>query len=165
MKKTISILMCMLLLMASNVMAKSYKFDINRSYEVQIVRVAQQGTKFLKVWAVAGSVDKAIVQAKQDAVAACVFTGVEGNEIAGNIPALTKGRADYEKHKDFFDKFFKKGAFLNYVKSVNSEYPTGENNVATEEGRKVGIYVVVMYDNLRALLEKEGITKSLKDYF
>ena len=151
--------------LALSVSAKSYKFDINRSYEVQIVRVAQQGTKFLKVWAVAGSADKAIIQAKQDAVAACIFTGVEGNEIAGNIPPLTKGRADYEKNKDFFDKFFKQGAFLNYVKNVNSEYPTGENNVATDGGRKVGIYVVVMYDNLRALLEKEGIAKSLKSYF
>ena len=59
--------------------AKSYPFDMAHSYEVQIVRVAQQGTKFLKVWGVAGSPDKAIDRAMQDAVAACIFTGVEGN--------------------------------------------------------------------------------------
>lgn len=65
--------------------AKSYKFNMTHSYEVAIVRVAQEGTKYLKVWGVAGSPDKAIDQAMQDAVAACIFTGIEGNQIAGKV--------------------------------------------------------------------------------
>lgn len=145
--------------------AKSYKFNMTHSYEVAIVRVAQEGTKYLKVWGVAGSPDKAIDQAMQDAVAACIFTGIEGNQIAGKVPPLTSGKDSYEQHKDFFDKFFKKGEFMNYVKNVNSNYPTGENNIKTSKGRKVGIYVVVMYDNLRKRLEKEGIVKKLNSYF
>ena len=54
---------------------------------------------------------------------------------------------------------------MNYVKNVNSNYPTGENNIKTSKGRKVGIHVVVMYDNLRKRLEKEGIVKKLNSYF
>ena len=78
---------------------------------------------------------------------------------------MTSGKDSYELHKDFFDKFFKKGEFMNYVKNVNSNYPTGENNIKTSKGRKVGIHVVVMYDNLRKRLEKEGIVKKLNSYF
>ena len=145
--------------------AKSYPFDMKHSYEVQIVRVAQQGTKFLKSWGIAGSPDKAIERAMQDAVAACIFTGVPGNEIAGKIPPLVASPDMYAQHKVFFDTFFKKGQFLQYVKNVNTGYPFGEDNVQTSKGRKVGIYVVVMYDELRKLLENEGIVKRLEDYF
>lgn len=145
--------------------AKSYPFDMTHSYEVQIVRVAQQGSKFLKVWGTASSPDKAIDMAMQDAVAACIFTGVEGNEIAGKIPALVSDKDAYQQNKQFFDTFFKKGEFLQYVKNVNSSYPTGENNVKTSKGRKVGIYVVVKYDDLRKLLEDKGIIKKLNSYF
>ena len=98
--------------------AKRYPFDMKHSYHVQIVRVAQQGTKFLKAWGVAGSPDKAIVRAMQDAVAACIFTGVSGNDIAGKIPPLVNSFDVYEQHKVFFDTFFKKGQFLQYVKNV-----------------------------------------------
>ena len=145
--------------------AKSYPFDMKHSYEVRIVRVAQEGTKFLKAWGTAGSPDKAISLAMQDAVAACIFTGVEGNEIAPNIPPLAKSPDAYTQHKVFFDKFFKKGDFMKYVKNVNSGYPFGEDNVATNKGRKVGVYVIVMYDELRKLLEQEGIVKRLDNYF
>lgn len=163
--KKITFLIALALMAALSINAKSYKFDINHSYEVKIVRVSQQGTKFLKAWGVAGSADKAITQAMQDAVAACIFSGVEGNESAGKIPALTSGKKAYEEHKAFFDTFFKKGEFLNYVKNANTGYPTGENNIATSGGRKVGVFVIVQYDNLRKRLEEEGIIKSLKSYF
>lgn len=163
--KKITSLIVLVLMATLSLNAKNYKFDMNHSYEVQVVRVAQQGTKFLKVWGVAGSADKAMVQAMQDAVAACIFTGVEGNENAGKVPALTAGRSVYEEHKDFFDKFFTKGEFLNYVKNSNTGYPTGENNRAVSGGRKVGLFVVVMYDNLRKRLEDEGIVKKLDSYF
>lgn len=163
--KRITFLIAFAMMTALSLNAKSYKFDMNHSYEVKIVRVAQQGTKFLKAWGVAGSADKAITQAMQDAVAACIFTGVEGNDIAGKIPALTSGKGAYEEHKAFFDTFFKKGEFLNYVKNANTGYPTGENNISTSGGRKVGVFVVVMYDNLRKRLEDEGIVRKLNSYF
>ena len=163
--KRITLLIAMMAMCMLSIHAKSYPFDMTHSYEVQIVRVAQQGSKFLKAWGIAGSPDKAIDRAMQDAVAACIFTGVEGNEIAGKIPALVPSKEAYEQHKQFFDTFFKKGEFLQYVKNANTGYPTGENNIKTDKGRKLGIYVVVMYDNLRKRLEDEGIVKKLNSYF
>ncbi len=163
--KRFTLLIALVAMCILSVHAKSYPFDMAHSYEVQVVRVAQQGTKFLKVWGIAGSPDKAIDRALQDAVAACIFTGVEGNEIAGKVPALVSGKEVYEQHKQFFDTFFKKGEFLQYVKNANTGYPTGENNIKTDKGRKVGIYAVVMYDNLRKRLEEEGIVKKLDSYF
>lgn len=163
MKKVAVFLMLMTMCFLSVQAKKKYPFDMKHNYEVQIVRVAQQGTKFIKAWGVASSPDKAIDQAMQDAVAACIFTGIEGNEIAGKVPALTSGKVVYEQHKQFFDDFFKKGEFLQYVKNANSGYPTGENNIKTSKGRKVGIYVIVMYDNLRKRLEEAMIIKKLDD--
>ena len=163
--KKITVFIVFMAMCVLSIHAKSYPFDMAHSYEVQIVRVAQQGTKFLKAWGTAGSPDKAIDRAMQDAVAACIFTGVEGNEIAGKVPSLVQGKEVYDQYKSFFDTFFKEGEFLQYVKNANSNYPTGENNIKTDKGRKVGIYVIVMYDNLRKRLEDEGIIKKLNSYF
>lgn len=147
------------------VQGKNYPFDIRRSYSVEVVRVAPQGTKFYKVWGEANSVDKAIDQALQDAVAATLFTGVSGNESAGSVPAICGSKEAYDKHRDYFDHFFKKGEFLQYVRNVNSQYPSGENNVRTNKGHRVALYVEIKYDALREKLEQDGIINSLNDYF
>lgn len=145
------------------VSAKSYKFDRQHPYNVKVVRVAQQGTKFIKAYATAGSPDKAIDQAMQDAVAACIFTGVEGMESAGKIPPILRNSDAYENNKKFFDEFFKKGKFMNYVKNVNSRYPSGDDNIKTSKGHRVGVYVVVMYDELRKYLEENGLKKNISN--
>ena len=145
--------------------AKSYPFKIRHSYAVEVVRVAQQGYKYYKVWGEAGSVNKAMEQAMQDAVAASLFLGVEGNEHASSVPAICGSVKAYEEHKEYFDFFFKKGEFLQYVKNVNSQYPSGENNVRTSKGHRVALYVIVSYDALRLKMENDGIIKGLKSYF
>lgn len=163
--RTIFLILTSILCIQQTTFGKNYHFDMKHSYEVQIVRVSQQGTKFLKVWGIAGSPDKAIDQAKQDAVAACIFTGIEGNEISGKIQPLATSINAYAKHQKFFDTFFKKGEFMKYVKNVNTGYPFGEDNISTSKGRRVGIYVIVMYDELRKLLEDKGIVRKLNSYF
>ena len=57
--KRIAFLFVFMIIAFSSLNAKSYPFDMAHSYEVQIVRVAQQGTKFLKAWVV--TLDKTIV--------------------------------------------------------------------------------------------------------
>ena len=108
--KRITLLIAMMAICMLSIHAKSYPFDMTHSYEVQIVRVAQQGSKFLKAWGIAGSPDKAIDRAMQDAVAACIFTGVEGNEIAGKIPALVTDPNAYNQHKKFLIPSSKKAS-------------------------------------------------------
>ena len=54
---------------------------------------------------------------------------------------------------------------MQYVKNVNKGYPSGEDTVSTNRGRKVGLYVQIMYDELRKRLEEDGIIRSLDSYF
>ena len=57
----------------------------------------------------------------------------------------------------FFNGFFKKGEFMEYVTKVTSRYPTGENNVSTSEGRKVAIIVKIDVKKLYARMKELGI--------
>jgi len=150
-------------------MAKKYPFDMKHQYRVEQVRVAEDGGRFVKAWGVAGNADKAIIQALQDAVACCVFMGLEAKNSttlghnANAVPSLCpEGLKAYEEHKAYFDQFFTKGDFLLYAANSNTGYPTGENNVKTKDGRQVGIYVVLKVDQLRKRLEQDGIIKSFE---
>jgi hypothetical protein len=145
--------------------ARKYPFDMEHSYEVKMVRVADKGYKFIKVWGTAGSIKKAMDRALQDAVAACIFTGVPGKPEVSAVPPICSSSATYEQNKKYFDTFFKKGVFMQFVKNVNSNYPSGENNIKVKGGRKVCLYVLVNYDALRKKLENDNIIKSLDNYF
>lgn len=166
MRNTFLSLFLLVLVLSLPTWAKKYRFQAQPSYEVEQIRVDKDGLKFVKAWGIGKNADKAIVQAKQNAVAACVFTGVAATDIAGRIPPLClEGVKAAETHQDYFEQFFVSGEFLQYVSSVNSRYPTGENNVKTDGGRKVGVYLEVKYDALRQKLEQDGIVRGLNDYF
>ncbi|MBR6121517.1 MAG: hypothetical protein IKQ05_03895 [Prevotella sp.] len=146
--------------------AKKYPFDMDHGYQVEQIRVAQGESRFIKVWGISSGVDKAIIRAQQDAVAACIFEGIPACQVAGAVPPLcAEGRKAYEAHKAYFDEFFIRGEFLNYAKNTNTRYPTGENNVSTPEGRKVAIYVQLDVQQLRKKLEADGIIKSFENVF
>lgn len=163
--KKFALLFLLLFVANSACDARKYPFDMEHPYEVQMVRVAEQGYKFIKVFGLAKSVDKAIDRAMQDAVAACLFTGVPGQSGVGTVSPLCGGFSAYDKNKEYFDNFFTRGVFMNYVKNVNSNYPTGENNIKFKGKRKVGIYVLVNYDALRKKLEEDKIIVRISEYF
>ncbi len=149
--------------------AKKYPFDMKHQYRVEQIRVAEDGGRLIKAWGVASNADKAIIQALQDAVACCIFMGLEAKNSttighnANALPSLCpEGLKAYDEHKAYFDQFFTKGDFLLYAANSNTGYPTGENNVKTKDGRQVGIYVVLKVDQLRKRLEQDGIIKSFE---
>ena len=156
------------LLVSVNAEAKKYPFDINSSREVVITRSATAGTKMVKVVAYGRTVDKAIDQAMMDAVVALTFFGASGeNEMEACPAILLDGRAVYDGKKEFFDQFFQKGHFLSYVKRVNSNYPTGKNNIKTSKERKVQLILLVDWNGLSAYYQNAGlktVTSSLMDY-
>lgn len=149
--------------------AKKYPFDMQHSYNVQQIRVAQDESRFVKVWGEANNADKAIEQAMQDAVACCIFIGIDGvssttGHNAEAVPPLCpEGTKAYQNHKDYFDNFFTKGDFLLYVSNSNSRYPTGENNVKVKGGRRVCVFVQLKVKQLRQRLEQDGIIQGLGD--
>jgi hypothetical protein len=147
---------------------KKYKFDLNHDYMVVQTASAANG-KLVKAWAYGKNTDSAMDQARMDAVAAAMFTGIQPSAESqgmgiGQLPPLVD-QSKYNEYQSFFTQFFTEGEFLNYVRDVNSAYPTGENNIKTPQGQRVGINLVVYYDELRKMLETNGIRRALGDQF
>lgn len=145
---------------------KKYKFTFEPPYEIEQLRPGQvvdhYRTQLVKSWALDKNPDKAIIKAQQNAVAAAMFTGIAQSQVVGAsyVPPICGGPQAYEANKDYFDKFFTSGEFMNYVINVNSTYPTGEDNVKTPNGRRVAVYLQLMYGSLQQRLLEDGIIKN-----
>lgn len=139
-------------------------FSANYSYEVETLGVGSDGTKALKVWSFDKSVDRAIVKAKKSAVAACIFKGLPASSNATATPPLYVG-TDPEWNDYFNHLFADDGEYANYVNITTDGVPSGQDRLKTKGGYKVGIYVQVLYDDLRKKLEADGVIKSMNSWF
>jgi hypothetical protein len=141
-------------------------YNSQYNYEIEPVGVGQDGTKVFKVWGVGKDVNEAIMKAKTDAVAACIFKGLTGG--AGSAPTppiLTEPNAE-DKYADYFDNFFKVGGkYLQYIAVTTDGDPSGQDRLKLKKGYKVAIYVQVMYDALRRQLEADNIARRLDKGF
>lgn len=163
----LSLLACLCVLPAS---AKKYKWTYgDHALEVYTTGQGKNHTQLIKAWAVAKNADKAIEQAKMDAVSAALFTGIGFDESThgmgvSNLPPLVNAE-QYSENETLFQEFFKQGDFLKYVREVNSTYPSGQNNISVPGGRRIGINLVLDYPALRKWLEEQGIGKGLGGHF
>lgn len=165
MKKVLIILVCLLTISVSCVaQGKERKKSILSwdNYEVITERVGVEGTKFIKVWGFGKSVDKAIMQAKRNAVHSCIFRGLPANSNANMTPPILKNPNALTEYESYFNDFFSPGgAYLGYINITTDGIPSGQDRLKVKGGYKVAIYVQVMYDNLKAKLEVDGIAKKL----
>lgn len=146
-----------------NVGTRSY-FD-QYNYEVETVGVGTEGTKALKVWTYGKTVEKAVMDAKKCAVAACIYRGLPASTYALATPALCP-EGPGEEWNEFFNEFFKDGGeYLNYVNLTSDGDPSGQDRLKMKGGYKVGVYVQVLYDRLRKHLEAKGVIKSMDSWF
>ena len=144
--------------------AKKSKFEINSPRNVVMKRSGGPGLKIVEVTATAGSADKAIQQALMDAVAELTFDGAPGgNETGACPPVLADGLSAYNEHKGFFDNFFKDGSFLNFVKRVSNDYPTGGDNVKIKGKRQIRITLIVYWNKLAEYFNSKGIKTSVSN--
>ena len=136
------------------------------NYEVSTIKVATDGTKFIKVWGFGKKVDLAIVQAKKNAVHACLFKGLPEAATAMRTPAICSDPNAAENHEEYFAKFFTTGGdYLKYINLTTDGVPSGQDRRQVKGGYKVAIYVQVMYDNLRDRMEADGIVRKLSSGF
>lgn len=144
--------------------AKKYKFQITDQRTVVVKRSGAKGQKIVEVTASAGSVDKAINKALVDAAVALTFEGASGRGMMSGCPAvLAGGTAAYEQNKEFFDDFFGKGDFLQYVRRANSEYPSGDDNVIVGGSRQVRIVVIVDWNGLAKTFADRGLKTNISN--
>lgn len=133
---------------------------------METIRVGSDGTKFIKVWGFGKKVDIAVMEAKKNAVAACIFRGLPACSTAMATPALCTDPNAGTTHQDYFNNFFTTGGtYLNFVNLTTDGIPSGQDRRQVKGGYKVAIYVQVMHDNLRRQLEADGIIKGLSSGF
>lgn len=132
-------------------------------HDLQVVQIAQGQKQCIicKAWGFAGSPDKAIDQALQDAIVQVIFYGLDKGKAQSSHEAILKqGAAAYDANKTYFDDFFKKGEYLNYIRNINNNYPTGENNLSVPGGRRLAINVEIDLVGLEDRLKNDGLQTS-----
>lgn len=164
MKKLTVMLALMMLCFAMGAEAKSYKFKITDQRNVSIKRSGQQGMKIVEVVAQAGSVDGALDKALVDAAVAMTFDGVPGQGYMDPCPPVLKGgKAAYEARQKWFDRFFKKGEFTQFVRRASGEYPTGTDNIKVGGSRQVRVVIIVDWDRLAQYFESQGMKTNISN--
>lgn len=136
------------------------------NYEVATVQVGSDGTKFVKVWGYGKNLKKAMLQAKKNAIHACIFRGLPGTETAMATPPLCNNSDAFEQNRAYFESFFSdSGDFVRYLNMTTDTVPSGTDMRAVKSGYKVALYIQIMYDNLRKRLEDDGIIRGLSTGF
>ncbi len=169
MKKILSIILLIAVGLCFDLSAKK-KIDKDQymkewaNYEVTTNSVGQNGTKYLKVWGYGKKIDKAIEQAKKNAVHACLFRGCPGSKTARATPAIFANQGNGQvaaENFDYFYNFFEEnGDYLQFVNMTTDGIPSGQDRREVKGGYKVAIDVQVMYDNLREKMKQDGILKN-----
>lgn len=94
----------------------------------------------------------------RNAVHGIMFKGLPTSGQLGEVPPLM-GSTPYEKHKQYFDEFFK-SAYKQYISETNKG-----NQTVIKCGKelKVGVKVKVNVKLLKKRLKDDGILKDFKD--
>lgn len=175
MKRILSLLIIVIAALQLPLTADAKKVDKQKTmkewanYEATTVSVGQNGTKLLKVWGFGKKIDKAIEQAKKNAVHACLFKGIPGSSTSMKTPAIFNNQGNVqalnENFEYFYDFFEENGDYLNYVNITTDGYPSGQDRREVKGGYKVAINVQVMYDELKQRMRNDGLLKSASDLF
>ena len=129
-------------------------------YEMVCLGVGTEGSNLLKVYSYAKNYDKAVAQAKHDAVHGILFKGIVGSNGCGHQPAIVKPE-EMSANQAFFDNFFQNGEYLRFVNISNDGSVSGADRLKVGNMYKIGVCVSVQKDALRKYLESAGIIKTL----
>lgn len=129
-------------------------------YEMTCLGVGSEGSNLLKVYSYGKNYDKAVKQAKHDAVHGILFKGIVGSNGCANQPAMVKPQ-EQVANQAFFDEFFKKGEYLRFVNISNDGSIGATDRLKVGSMYKIGVTVSVQKDALRKYLEQAGVIKPL----
>ena len=134
------------------------------NYEVECMGTGMDGTQLIKVWGFGKKPDKAVYQAKKNAVHAVIFKGIRGGKPGCMMrPLVTKPGAEVQ-HSDYFNTFFTDGGhYLSFVSQSGDG--TLDRIKVSKKQYKVGVIVSVRHADLRRELETAGIIQKLGSGF
>ena len=134
------------------------------NYEVECMGTGMDGTQLVKIWGYGKKPDKAVYQAKKNAVHAIMFKGIQGGKSGCMRRPLINDPTAQTKHSEYFELFFSDGGrYLQFV-SQSGDGTMDRIKVAKRQ-YKVGVVVSVRHSALRKELETAGIIKKLGSGF
>jgi hypothetical protein len=167
-KLVLSILVLLpLLACAQNKKAKVLAGYTVDNYEVACIGVGTDGSKLIKIWGYGKKPEKAVLQAKSNALHAVIFKGITAaSGGCQGIKPIASSFSVEEENQEYFNNFFAPGgAYLNYIAATGEGGDNMDVTKIDSKTYKVGIVVSVMYDAIRNELEKAGIVKGLNSGF
>ncbi len=168
MKKILFVLFSLTLfvVVAANAQDKeedSYRYELENFTDGS----TPEGRLVVKVWNY-GKKEKITRQlCMRSAVHGVIFKGVSGGKVTG----LNKGHAalcpdGYAANKEYFDKFFDSGDFLQFVELSNNGNILPEDRIKiSKKEYKIGMYCIINLTALRDRLQKDGVAKGLNSFF
>ena len=161
MTKLLTLMTAMFCVMSMSAQQKAAdKATAQWRYEIQpVAGQATQGAAILRVWSYSKKPTIATSQAGKNAIHGIIFKGYpasnDGTRIVGRDPLIADPMVE-EANAAYFENFFKEGGdFQRYVSYRNNGAPDAQQKIGKEY--KIAISVVVMVDQLRERLEKDGI--------
>jgi hypothetical protein len=133
------------------------------NYEVECLGTGSDGTQILKIWGYGKKPERAILQAKRNAVHAVVFKGIYAGQPGCTKRPLVNNPNAEQEHQDYFNAFFDEGG--KYLSFVATSGEGVMQSVKVGKQFKVAIGVSVMKDQLRKELENAQIIKGLDHGF
>ena len=156
-----SIIATVLLLCIS--VSTSAKGNDKGQYEIEIAEIGQPGELVVKVWYYSKKANVSESIFKECAINGIMFKGLnDSGRMKGRKPLVADG---YEKHKDYFDDFFKNGEYQKYARIAMNGYVEQNSLVKVGKMYKIGKIVVISFNELRARLETDMIIKGLNSGF
>jgi len=128
------------------------------SFETTYMGQGNDGSVVLRAWGKGPSIDKAIEQAKKNAVSDVIFKGVGTTNAYNQQPLVTEVNAR-ERYADYFDRFFADGGeYANFIKeSSNKDGSRVESKGNSREN--YGVVVEVNRSALKRQLINDGILR------
>jgi hypothetical protein len=131
-------------------------------YEVECMGTGRDGTQLMKVWGYGRKANKAIEQAKKNAVHAVIFRGIAAGKPGCMQRPLATRPGTEQQHRQYFETFFADGGkFLNYVAVTSDGSIDPRDRLKVGREYKIGVVVTVMHANLRKELEAAGVIPAL----
>ena len=135
-------------------------------YETELLGVGQDGTKVFKITVNSKKLDDGVELAKRNAIAACLFKGLEASGQTEKVPAIVP-QGITNDNMEFFEDFLmlksKKGEGGKYLRFINRVI--NQESEKIKKGYIISLEIQVSYDALRDYMESVGYAKSLNFLF
>lgn len=156
-RKTIIGLCCVILLAAIAACSKKVvpTTMAYRSYATECISKDASGDITLRVWGEGVNAKEAKMNAAKKAVEEVTFKNLSGNK--ANALAIIPGPTVREKHREYFNKFFKDGG--KYKKYVKAEKPEKDEELNGNHMVVVPVIVTVDREGLVTLFKKDKVTE------